>query len=280
MQEVRDCHGADALKARIELHGTEVTTDLSRPLHIGLSLDFTAQQPRHFGAPAAATAPFAAPGFSGSVASGASCNCHIITLTPHCNGTHTECVGHLTAEAFDAHRQIPAGLVPALLVTVTPVRARESAESSDPAPLADDWLITRMAIERNWPAKPAFTPRALVVRTRSTNSTDPPVATTPFLSRDAAELMVARGIEHLVIDLPSLDRTQDQGRLSAHRVFFGLPPGSTALAAARRPQATVTELASIPAAVEDGLYLLEIQAPAIGGDAVPSRPLLYRIEPA
>ena len=46
-------------------------------------------------------APFATGDFSGSVATGASCNCRTITLTPHCNGTHTECAAHLTLEPLD-----------------------------------------------------------------------------------------------------------------------------------------------------------------------------------
>src|SRR5437879_7785473 len=54
-------------------------------------------------------------GFKGSVERGASCNCELITLIPHCNGTHTECVGHLTRERLDAWRVVPAGFLPALL---------------------------------------------------------------------------------------------------------------------------------------------------------------------
>jgi hypothetical protein len=99
----------------------------------------------------------------------------------------------------------------------------------------------------------------------------------PYLSREAAELIVSREIEHLVVDLPSIDRAHDEGRLTAHRVFFGLPPGATQLAEATRGQATVTELAFVPDSLADGAYLLEIQVPAIRGDAVPSRPLLYAI---
>ena len=103
-------------------------------------------------------------------------------------------------------------------------------------------------------------------------------STPPYLSREAAEFLVARGIEHLVVDLPSIDRSHDEGRLTAHRVFFGLPRGASSLALAERARATVTELAYIPSEVADGPYLLQIQVPAIGGDAVPSRPLLYMFE--
>jgi arylformamidase len=276
------------LKARIDLHGLELVTDLSRPIDLAIDQDFSDTQPRHFGAPAADTQPFSVPGFSGSVARGASCNCNVITLIPHCNGTHTECVGHLTTERLDAHRQVPQGLLPALLTTIEPVDAptvRDApAETTDPAPQPGDRLITRRALEHNWPTTPLLQPRAIVIRTLPNDAgktrRDYTDSTPPYLSREAAQFLVERGIEHLVIDLPSIDRAHDEGRLTAHRVFFGLPRGSTALSEAQRPGATVTELAFIPDEVKDGLYLLQIQAPTLGGDAVPSRPLLYTIEPA
>ena len=269
----------------------EVRIDLSRPISLAIALDFSDRQPHHFGAPQAVSRPFAVPGFSGSVEHGASCNCQTLTLIPHCNGTHTECVGHLTREPLDAHRVAPLGFIPAMLVSIEPVDATTSRETTDPTPHAGDQLITRHALERGWraaraetpraEASPPFEPRALVIRTlpnqpdkQHRNYSD---STPPYLSREAAELLIERGIEHLVVDLPSIDRAHDEGRLTAHRIFFGLPPGSTTLAQATRPRATVTELAYIPDAAADGRYLLELQVPALGGDAVPSRPLLYRL---
>ncbi len=282
MLELRHCDGKGALKARIQLEGSAAEVDLSRPIAIAIDLTFSADQPRHFGAPAAGTHPFAVPGFSGSVAQGASCNCNVITLIPHCNGTHTESVGHLTIEPLDAHRQVPLGLVPAVLTTIEPVDTRGTMETTEPPPQPGDKLITRSALEQRWPRMLPFQPRAIVIRTLP-NDTDKmrrdyTDTTPPYLSREAAEFLVARGIEHLVVDLPSIDRSHDEGRLTAHRVFFGLPRGSRSLALAGRSQSTVTELAYIPTAVADGPYLLEIQVPAIGGDAVPSRPLLYPFE--
>lgn len=271
------------MKARIQLQGGEVLTELSQPIDIAINLDFSAAQPRHFGAPSAGTRPLCVPGFSGSVAQGASCNCNVITLIPHCNGTHTECVGHLTIERLDACRQVPPGLLPALLLSVEPVDAHNTAETTDPAPQPGDKLITRRAIEHNWPKVLQFEPQAVVIRTFPNDTgklgRDYSDSTPPYLTREAAEFLVARRIEHLVVDLPSIDRAHDEGRLTTHRVFFGLPRGSKSLHTAGRPGATVTELAFIPDEVADGPYLLQIQVPAIGGDAVPSRPLLYMFEP-
>jgi arylformamidase len=273
------------VQARIALDGREFGIDLARPADLAVALDFSGPQPRHFGAPRASSRPFEAPGFSGSVARGASCNCELVMLVPHCNGTHTECAGHLTRERLDAYRVTPAGPLPALLVSVSAEPAAAAGEDTQPAPHPADLLITQRALERAWPQHAPFAACALVIRTLP-NTSDKRVRdytgqTPPYLSQQAARWLVGRGILHLIVDVPSIDRAQDEGRLTAHRIFFGLPAGSVQLAAAARPDATVTELAFIPDTVPDGAYLLELQVPALGGDAVPSRPLLFRlIEPA
>ena len=91
--------------ARVPVDGREVSVDLARPVDLALELDFSGPQPRHFGAPRASSRPFETPGFGfkGSVERGSSCNCDLITIVPHCNGTHTEAVGHLTRERLDAY---------------------------------------------------------------------------------------------------------------------------------------------------------------------------------
>jgi kynurenine formamidase len=269
------------MNARLEVAGREVRVDLSRPFDLSVELDFHGPQARHFGAPRAGSLPYSVPGFCGSVASGASCNCESITLIPHCNGTHTEGAGHLTLEPLHVHRLAPRDLLPALLLSVKPVPCAESPESSDPRPQPNDRLVTRGALLAAWPAELSFAPRALVIRTlpnepakRARDYTD---KTPPYLTREAARYLVERGIEHLIVDLPSIDRARDEGRLTAHRLFFGLAPGDSALAHAARAQCTVTELAYIPDDATDGSYLLQLQVPAINGDAVPSRPLLYAL---
>ena len=269
------------MKARVELGGRELGIDLASAVSVAVTLDFGGTQPRHFGAPRASSQPFEAPGFSGSVERGASCNCEQITLIPHCNGTHTECVGHLTREPLDAHRVVPAGLLPALLVSVAPEAAPAAGEDSEPLPQPGDRLITRRALEHAWRSGTPFEPLSLLIRTlpntRDKLTRDYSAVTPPYLTRQAAQLLVQRGIRHLIVDAPSIDRARDEGRLTAHRVFFGLPPRSVALAEASRRDATITELAFMPDELADGPYLLELQVPALGGDAVPSRPLLYRL---
>ena len=268
-----------SLTARIRLGGRELAIDLAAAVDLAIPLDLHGVQPRHFGAPPGSAQPLELAGFTGAVALGASCNCEVITFTPHCNGTHTECAAHLTRERLDAYRVAPAGLIPAVLLSVTPEAADSTREGTDPAAAAQDLLVTRRALESAWLSQAAFAAAALVVRTLPNPETkkqrDYTGQNPPYLSREAAQLLVERGIEHLVIDLPSIDREHDAGRLTAHRIFFGLAAGATHLSAATRAHATVTELAYVPEALVDGAYFLQLQVPALSGDAVPSRPLLY-----
>lgn len=253
--------------------------DLATPVSLARPLRFDGTDPRHFGAPAPRRRPLVLPGFEGEVLRGASCNCDTLEFVPHCHGTHTESVAHLVAEPHDACEVAPRGLLPALLLAVAPVEAGASGEDSDPAPQAGDRLVTRAALLAAWPARLPFTPRALVLRTgMDAEAADD--RTAPFLSRQCAAEIVARGIEHLVVDLPSIDRGHDQGRLCAHRLFFGLPAGGRRLADARRPACTITEFAAVPPRLPAGPYALQLALPRLAGDAVPSQPLLFRLRPA
>ncbi|HET7922821.1 MAG TPA: hypothetical protein VFM15_08720, partial [Gammaproteobacteria bacterium] len=100
----------------------------------------------------------------------------------------------------------------------------------------------------------------------------------PWLAADAVALLVEAGVEHLLVDLPSLDPMHDEGRLEAHRAFWGLPAGSRRKAEAKRPRGTVTEMIYVPDQIRDGYCLLDLQVPAFMSDAAPSRPILYPLE--
>jgi arylformamidase len=275
------------MQAELTLGGQKVRVALDRGVSLAIAVDFSAAGPRAFGAGAPTTMPYAVPGFTGSVATGASANCSTLTLTPHCQMTHTESVAHLTRESGDTWRVVPRGLLPAVVVSVSHEPARETSESTDPQPWGTDSLITRRRLRAAWPmarpSLPAFEPVAAIIRTlpneaskRSRNYSD---AVPPYLTREAVEWLVEKRIEHLVLDVPSVDRTHDEGHLVGHRLFFGLPPGSTARGDASRSRATVTELAFVPDEVADGPCFLALAVPAIGGDAVPSQPIVYPLAP-
>jgi arylformamidase len=245
---------------------------------ISIPLVFDAPQPNFFGAPRASSTPLAAGSFIGDVAQGGSCNCATYTLTPHCNGTHTESVGHVTRDHSGfAAVQIPA-LCVAQLVTVAPIDSDRTRETTTPAPKSGDVLITRESLEAACRGENTEA-TALVIRTtpnpeskrqRSYGPNHPAA----FFSADAMRWIVAQNFEHLVVDLPSVDRAEDEGHLTAHRIFWGLPAGSTNASDALRAHATITELAYIDDVIPDGMYVLNLQIPPFQSDAAPSRPLL------
>lgn len=244
---------------------------------LAIPLAFDAEQPQHFDAAPATSTPLRAGAFTGDTRAGGSCNCATLTLTPHCNGTHTETVWHVTDDAIPAAEAARALTFDARLVSVTPMRGATTDETTDPPVQPDDLLITAatLAAAFNDPVD------ALIVRTlpndtgkRSADWRERPA---PFFTREAMALIVARGVKHLLFDGPSLDRLHDDGKLSAHRIFWGLPAGSRNSADATRPAATVTEMIFVPDAARDGRYQLSLQIAPFVSDAAPSRPLIQQV---
>src|ERR1700722_19785684 len=106
--------------ARLDNDGMALLADLAAGANLGRVLGFLGPQLRCFNAPAAVSRPLQTADFTGSVERGGSCNCNVLTLTPHANGTHTECVGHLTQQSVDVFRSVPQRLLIAALLTVEP----------------------------------------------------------------------------------------------------------------------------------------------------------------
>jgi arylformamidase len=260
-------------------HGRRWRADLDRPIDLAIALDFAGPQPRFFADSPATAKPLRTGSFSGSVALGASCNCATYTLSPHCHGTHTECVGHVTTPVASLASVTPVAPCLALVVSVNPRPL--GAEATGPHAAVDDFVIDRHTLEHAAHAWLDAPWSALIVRTlpndpakrhRAYSGGSSPA---PYFLAGAMSWLVGRGVDSLVVDLPSLDRADDGGRLAAHRAFWGLPAGSNDARAASRPHALVTELAYVPDAAQDGLYLLDLQVPAFVADAAPSRPVLY-----
>jgi kynurenine formamidase len=261
--------------------GRRWRVDLAAPADLAITLQFPGPQPRFFAGDPASAEPLRAGSFTGSVAGGASCNCSVYTLSPHCHGTHTECVGHLADNADALAGLTPVPPMLAALVSVSPGSLGAAAtQAGTNAPT--DPVITRAllaAAAARWIHDPWT---ALVVRTlpndagkRYRQYAGPCPA--PYFTADAMRWIVERGVSSLVVDLPSLDRADDGGALAAHRVYWGLPPSARDARQARRGRALVTELAYVPSHAPDGLYLLDLHVPAFAADAAPSRPVLYLV---
>jgi kynurenine formamidase len=264
----------------LEVAGRRYRALVRDGVDIAIPLDFAGPQPAHFGAAPARAEPIRSGAFIGDTRQGGSCNARVVTVNVHCNGTHTECVGHVTDESVAVADLLLEPLYLAALATVAPVAAKACGESAAHAFDDRDRVVTRHALATALADFATAGNQALVLRTtpnepdkRTRRYTGPGPA--PFLTLEAAAFLVELGIEHLLVDLPSIDRAEDEGLLAAHRIFWGLPAGSRSVALAARPDATITELVYVPDTVDDGLYLLSLQLPAFVSDAAPSRVLLY-----
>ncbi|MGH8176825.1 MAG: cyclase family protein [Steroidobacter sp.] len=251
---------------------------------VSIPLLFNQMQPNFFGAAHAAENTFTAGAFIGDVRRGASCNCSTYSLTPHCNGTHTECVGHIVEERISVRDVADEHFSTALLVSTAPVAASATCEASGPNPHSGDRLITQALLEAAVAGENLSDYPALVIRTlpngpakrfRNYGASEAP----PYFSAEAMRWIVQHDVRRLVVDLPSVDRSNDEGRLTAHRIFWGLLPGEKSVAKATRGNATITELAYIENQIPDGRYLLNLQVAPFAADAAPSRPILLPLSP-
>jgi arylformamidase len=273
-----DTHFMDTLE--FSTSGRRWQAELHCPFDLAITMEFDGPQPRFFASSGAVAVPLRAGAFTGDVAAGASCMCGVHTLAPHCHGTHTECVGHLTGDGTHVAALTPIPPALAAVVTVRPGPLGLISHDRPRLIAATDLVITRAmlaAAAAAWAGDPWT---ALVVRTMpnepaKTHRHYEGPCPAPYFTADAMNWIVERGVTSLVVDLPSLDRAEDGGGLIAHHVYWGLAPGVRDAQLARRGHALVTELAYVPATAADGLYLLDLQVPAFGADAAPSRPVIY-----
>lgn len=234
--------------------------DISVPVQFGEGLS-------EFGAKPASKAPYTTDGFTGAVYMGGSCNCDYITFSPHLHGTHTECVGHIVKEPVAVHEILQDAFMLAQLITVKPQPAAECNEHYAPVLQPEDMVITRAMLEAG-----KISGNALVVRTGWQHGNNP-----AFFTIEAMEYVFQQNVQHLLVDMPSIDRLNDEGKLTNHHIFWGIAQGSHTLAGIAPSPKTITELIHAPDALSDGNYMLNLQVAAFASDAAPSRPLLYEI---
>ncbi len=194
-----------------------------------------------------------------SVAEGAAVNFNDITFNPHAHVTHTECVGHITKESQSVNRQLANYFFLAELITIAPEKYQ------------DDFVISRKQLQYAFGTKKRD---ALIIRTlpnlkekmtRNYSGTNP-----PYLLEQTARFIADRKIDHLLVDLPSVDKESDNGALLAHKAFWNVEDEI-------RFHATITEFIFVDNSIQDGTYFLNLQVAPFENDASPSRPVLYEI---
>lgn len=248
------------MKATIRDNSKTYEIDLSEPLDISIPMRGDAQNVSAWYIDYPKIAPHTEDGFVGKVSGGASTNFNDIWFNPHAHGTHTECVGHITNEFHSINQNLDRFFFFAELISVEPELKNA------------DWVISKRIIESALKSKK---PEAVIIRTlpndrkklsRQYSNTNP-----PYLLEEAVKFLVELGVEHLLIDLPSVDKEKDDGALRAHKAFWNF-------GGQLRKKATITEFIYVPDAIENGLYLLNLQVAPFENDASPSRPVLYKIE--
>ncbi|MFI1773128.1 cyclase family protein [Thalassobellus citreus] len=194
-----------------------------------------------------------------SVKEGACINFNNIFFNPHAHGTHTECVGHITEKVHSINQNLKQFFFLAEVITVAPEK------------LNDDMVISKKQLQFAIGNKKRD---AIVIRTipntndkisRQYSNTNP-----TYLLEEAAIYLREKGIKHLLIDLPSVDKERDNCELLSHNAFWNTK-------GELRLNATITEFIFVPNTVDDGCYFLNLQIAPFENDATPSKPILYKI---
>ncbi len=237
----------------VEWNGKTLHADMQKGHCIAIPLDHNRPQPNAFFAPLYVAAPHKAGDWIGDTREGAAVNFFNLKINPHGNGTHTECVGHISQERFSIHDALGDGFSIAQLISVYPSAMENGDRVIDQLEWEKDVEAIILRTLPNHPDK----------KTRHYGNTNP-----AYLNHKVAARMAEAQISHLLLDLPSVDREEDGGELLAHKAFWNVNNEI-------RRQATITEMVYIADSVPDGLYLLQIQIPALMLDASPSRPYIY-----
>ena len=254
------------MKAKIQ----NFEIDLLKPIDISISLSNTDANPIAWYIEKPTIEPVKFGNWIGKVSEGSSTNFNNIFFNPHGHGTHTECLGHITREFFSINQCLKQFFFTAELISI------------EPEILGEDLVITKESISNALDVtfKIGIPRDALIIRTlpnseskkhKNYSKTNP-----PYLLEEAAIFIRESGIKHLLIDLPSVDREEDEGRLLAHKAFWNVKDVNN-LNEDARLDCTITEMIFVDDSVKDGSYILNLQMAPFENDASPSKPVLFKI---
>ena len=245
--------------ASIHYQNSDFRVDLSKPLDISISLRGDEKNPIAWYLEHPEIKPVIDGNFIGKVSAGASVNFNNISFNPHAHATHTECVGHITKEPNFIQQHLKRFFFKAEVISL------------EPEITGEDRIFRRAQFEK---ALKDSTAEAIIIRTLPNYigkiSKHHSHTNWPYLEEAAANFLREQGIDHLLIDQPSVDKEKDEGKLLAHKAFWNYPKEI-------RYHATITELIYVPNKIEDGSYFLSLQPASFENDAAPSKPVLYKI---
>lgn len=232
---------------------------MSKPLDISIPIKAQKGKARAWYIDAPEVWPVKFDDWVGSVKEGASVNFNNVYFNPHAHGTHTESVGHISKEFYSVHEMLKKHFFVAEVISVAPETKKK------------DFVISEKQLKHLLKDK---NPEAVVIRTlpnlASKKNKKYSNTNWPYLEENAAKYLRNLGVQHLLIDLPSVDKEKDDGKLMAHRAFWNYPENP-------RLDATITEFIYVKNNIQDGGYILNLQTASLVNDATPSRPVLYKI---
>ncbi len=247
------------MKTTIQLNNNTYKIDLSKPLDISIPLKADKSNLTAWYVDAPQFEPVVGDGFIGDVNQGGAVNFRNIFFNPHGHGTHTECVGHISKEVYTINQCLTEFFFLANVVSITPEKR------------AEDSVVTLAQIKSVFKNNGA---KAIVIRTLPNieekltmqySSTNP-----AFIEDKAVQFLIDNGIDHLLIDTPSVDKEEDGGALASHHTFWEYPHNT-------QKHRTISELIFVPENILDGAYFINIQIASFENDASPSKPLLYKV---
>jgi len=284
------------MKLTLEKDGRRYSFQTEKGMDISISMN--PKGPRAWYVEPMRIEPVRTEQFLGSVAEGGAVNFRDVYFNPHGHGTHTENVGHIVDTDVPVVNSISSSHFFAKLVTVVLMRQdvsqglTEGASQDLPQDLSQnletgasqdlpqdlsqnletvasqgDWVVNEeslLGIDLNV--------EALIIRTKPNDHSKMQRQYSgtnfPYLTIGAMQRIVDAGVQHLLVDLPSVDREEDGGVLAAHHLFWDVP-------AEPNFQKTITELIYVPNEISDGNYILNLQVSNFANDAAPSRPMLF-----
>ncbi len=244
---------------RIELNhrGKNYFTDLEKGISLASPLGIAAVEFKAWSVPDVKLTPVTAGNWVGSVRQGASVNFYNISLNPHGNGTHTEGRGHITHEHHSLNQSLKSFHFICRVVRVNPLN------------INGDQVVSLESLQSKW--QPEGESALILATGKYKPGYDFSGTNPPYVQPELMQWLRNNGVSHFLTDLPSVDKEDDGGKLSAHNSFWPMDDVFS-------ETASISEMLAIPFNLTEGLYLLNLQIPAFENDAAPSRPVIYPLQ--
>tara|TARA_Y100001954_G_C15704721_1_gene549744 strand:+ start:401 stop:1153 length:753 start_codon:yes stop_codon:yes gene_type:complete len=247
------------MKFYSHLTNRKISLDFNSPIDISVPLSFSNKFLNAWGINKAKKNPVVIGDWVGNIKQGGPVNFNNIWFNPHAHVTHTECFGHISINEESINNIKNSYFSFAKLVSV---KLKKKSK---------DFVITKESLYNELNNQFPFD--SLIIRTlpnkKSKNYKDYSNQNPPYMTKECMLYIKKLGVKNLLIDLPSVDKEKDDGRVENHKLFFDSSSGGNSN--------TLTELVYISDEIIDGDYFLNLQIMPIENDAAPSRPILFKI---